>query len=263
MTTFGDYSGLYNLIYREKVYRDEADFVISELCAYKQPIVSILELGCGTGTHASCFAETGRNVYGVDLSPGMLDVARQNLEEAGPCIAERVQFELGDIRTLALDATFDAAVSLFHVMSYQTRDEDLVASIASARRHIAIGSPFLFDFWYGPAVLKSGLMVRRREVEDDSVRVVRVATPTWRRTQSRVDVTYHFAVYDKSTGSKHEFDEVHSMRYFFQTELEEALQRGGFRVAKCAEWLTGREATESSFSAYMVAIAEAAKNSRH
>lgn len=255
MSSFGDYAPFYNLMYREKVYGDEASFVTSEIGAYKQPIETILDLGCGTGTHALRFAEAGRRVCGVDLSAGMLELARRNVAEAEAEVAARVRFELSDIRNLHLDETFDAVVSLFHVMSYQTCEEDLTAAIRSARRHLPEGGAFLFDFWHGPAVIKSGPSARQKEVENDSVRVVRTATPTWKSNRNLVDVAYHFTVYDKVTGMVREFDETHSMRYFFPADLERALERGGFQLAKCAEWLTGKSATEDSFSAYMVAIA--------
>lgn len=144
---------------------------------------------------------------------------------------------------------------MFHVMSYQIGDEDVTAAIAGARRHVASGSPFLFDFWHGPAVLKSGPSARRKEVENDALRVIRVATPTWHKAENRVTVGYHFAVEDKETGERKEFDEAHHTRYFFPAELEDALPRGGFRPVKCGEWLSGKALTEDSFSAYMVGVA--------
>ena len=140
-------------------------------------------------------------------------------------------------------------------MSYQIGDEDVTAAIAGARRHVASGSPFLFDFWHGPAVLKSGPSARRKEVENDALRVIRVATPTWHKAENRVTVGYHFAVEDKETGERKEFDEAHHTRYFFPAELEDALPRGGFRPVKCGEWLSGKALTEDSFSAYMVGVA--------
>jgi len=116
------------------------------------------------------------------------------------------------------------------------------------------GCPFLFDFWHGPAVIKSGPLARRKEVEDDAVRVVRVATPAWQREENQVTVDYHFTVYNKTTGERREFDESHRMRYFFPEELERALRSGGFRTVKYAEWLSGKDATDDSFSAYMIGV---------
>lgn len=253
MTAFGEYAPYYNLMYREKVYGEEAEFVIAELLSVRQPVSRILDLGCGSGVHALHFAATGRRVHGVDLSIGMLDLARRKIASAGPQIAERVSLQHCDIRDLDAEKSFEAVVSLFHVMSYQTRDKDIAATIATARRHLPEGCPFLFDFWHGPAVLKSGPTIRRREVEDEHVHIVRIATPTWHKDENRVDVAYRFTISDKANGAKREFAELHTMRYFFPEELERALQRGGFRVKKCAEWLTGRDPHEDAFSAYIVA----------
>lgn len=255
MSVFGEYAPLYNLMYGEKGYKEEADFVLSQISAYKAPIVDILDLGCGTGTHALRFAKAGRNVLGVDVSAEMLSLAREKLAAVTSGLKGAVEFQQSDIRNLAVNKTFDAVVSLFHVMSYQIRDEDVSAAIAGARRHVTLGCPFLFDFWHGPAVMKSGPAARRKEVEDEFFRVVRIATPFWEKRQSRVKVTYNFTVYDKQSGRQRKFEEIHIMRYFFPRELEQALRRGGFRLAKCAEWLTGEHASEDSFSAYIVAVA--------
>ncbi|MHB1828454.1 MAG: class I SAM-dependent DNA methyltransferase [Steroidobacteraceae bacterium] len=255
MSVFAEYAPLYNLMYGEKGYKEEADFVLAQISAYKAPIGDILDLGCGTGAHALRFAKAGHNVLGVDVSAEMLSLAREKLAAVTSGLAGAVEFQQSDIRNLAVNKTFDAVVSLFHVMSYQIRDEDVFAAIAGARRHVTLGCPFLFDFWHGPAVIKSGPLVRRKEVEDDTVRVVRVSTPSWRREEHQVTVGYHFTVDNKATGERREFEESHCMRYFFPEELERALRNGGFRPAKCAEWLSGKQATDDTFSAYMIGVA--------
>lgn len=255
MNVFGEYAALYNLMYGEKEYGDESEFVISQLREFKSPIDNILDLGCGTGAHALRFSQSGLNVLGVDLSADMLSLARRNLAGATSGAAGAVEFHHSDIRDLRLDRRFDAVVSLFHVMSYQVHDEDLIATIAGARRHISSGCPFLFDFWHGPAVIKAGPAVRRKEVEDEFVRVVRLATPSWEKSHNRVKVVYDFTVDEKATGRQRKFEEIHTMRYFFPEELEHALQCNGFHLAKCAEWLTGKQASNDSFSAYVVAVA--------
>src|SRR5260370_209411 len=43
----------------------------------------ILDGGCGTGRHSIEMAKRGFNVTGLDLSPGMLQVAQKNAAEAG------------------------------------------------------------------------------------------------------------------------------------------------------------------------------------
>lgn len=43
----------------------------------------ILDAACGTGHHAIALAERGFQVAGADISPGMIEVARQNAENRG------------------------------------------------------------------------------------------------------------------------------------------------------------------------------------
>lgn len=255
MSTFGSYAPYYDLLYSEKAYEEEAAFVMSELGKFAGAITRLLDLGCGTGVHALRFAAAGYRVRGVDTSSDMLELAQGRRSRVPGEIAARLEFDRADIRRLRLREQFDAAVSLFHVMSYQTANQDVEASIAAVRRHLAAGSPFLFDFWHAPAVIASGPSARKKEVENESVRVIRVATPTWSKGANRVDVHYRFSIQNKSSGESREFEETHAMRYFFPAELEQMLSDGGFRVARCAEWLTGREPNAESFSAYIVAIA--------
>jgi len=256
MNAFGAYAAYYDILYQDKNYPAEIAFVVSHLRRYAPVASSILEIGCGTGVHGLGLAESGYRVEGIDLSSEMLSVAQRRRAAAGPGIAARISFEQGDIRNLARAKTYDAATSLFHVMSYQVEDGDLVRAIETVRRHLRPGSPFVFDFWYGPAVVASGPLARTKEVENDVYRVVRQAAPVWERERDIVHVHYHVTVLEKSTGNVHEFDEHHPVRYFFIADLERHLKTGGFRLAECCEWLTDRGPSENSFSAYIVAVAE-------
>ncbi len=103
MSVFGEYAPLYNLMYGEKGYGEEADFVLAQIRACKSPIADLLDLGCGTGTHALRFAQAGLNVLGVDLSADMLSLARRNLAAATSGLAGTVEFQLSDIRNLTVN----------------------------------------------------------------------------------------------------------------------------------------------------------------
>ncbi len=79
------------------------------------PGMRALDVGTGTGIVALCAAARmgplGK-VTGVDLSDGMLEVARQNARGRG--LADRVEFRKMDAESLdCKDGSFDAVVSLF------------------------------------------------------------------------------------------------------------------------------------------------------
>ena len=74
---FGAYSKYYDLLYQDKDYAGEADYVYSLLTKYANTPRTVLELGCGTGKHAEQLAEKGLIVDGVELSETMLESAQQ------------------------------------------------------------------------------------------------------------------------------------------------------------------------------------------
>ena len=119
MSVFGAYSQYYDLLYRDKDYRGETDFIATLLERFAPGAGSVCELGCGTGQHASLLAERGYEIYGVDLSEAMLDGARRRLGDLPQDIARRLRFSAGDVCNIQLQQEFDAILSLFHVVSYQ------------------------------------------------------------------------------------------------------------------------------------------------
>ena len=79
------------------------------------PGEAVLEIGCGTGHALVVLARAvgpAGHVVGIDLSAGMLTVARRRVAEAG--VADRVALDLGDARALPYaDAAFAAAFLSF------------------------------------------------------------------------------------------------------------------------------------------------------
>jgi ubiquinone/menaquinone biosynthesis C-methylase UbiE len=43
--------------------------------------MKVLDVGCGTGVHLDIYRRSGCELYGIDNSPSMLDVARTRLGE--------------------------------------------------------------------------------------------------------------------------------------------------------------------------------------
>ena len=73
---------------------------------------TVLDLGSGGGIDvflaAKMVGDTGR-VYGVDMTPNMIDLARSNAKKVG---AENVEFRLGEIERLPIDSdTVDVIIS--------------------------------------------------------------------------------------------------------------------------------------------------------
>jgi SAM-dependent methyltransferase len=238
MNVFNHYARYYDLLYADKDYTAEARFVHDQLARAGVSPGRLLELGCGTGRHAVALAGFGWTVDGLDLSEVMVSQARKRATEQPPDVASRLLFQQGDVRSANTGRTYDGVVSLFHVMSYQTTNADLAGAVATASRHLGVGGVFFFDFWYGPAVLSDQPQVRVKRLEDESIRVVRLAEPGLRANENHVQVNYQVFICEKGTQEYKEVRESHQMRNLFLPELEGLLLTSGLTIRSAGRWMS-------------------------
>ena len=253
MEIFEDYAYYYNAFYRDKNYKEEARQIDMLLKKYGKDVHTLINFGCGTGKHDIELNRLGYECTGIDMSGMMIDIARENAakESLG------IEFSVADIRCYEDSQKYDAVISLFHVMSYQNSNYDILSAFKSARKALGNekGGILLFDAWYGPGVLSDKPCVRVKEIEDDKNRLVRLAKPVMYDKRNVVDVCYEVLVIDKVTGLTKVINEVHSMRYFFRPELEFLLQEAGFELIDNMDCSTLGETDYNSWTSYFVARA--------
>lgn len=99
----------------------------------------ILDMGCGTGRMAVRLAGSGHRVTGADPAPGMLAVARSRPGH------EAVSWVASDAQGLALDQRFDLIIMTGHAFQAILKDDEIVASLANLKRHLAPGGFLAFE----------------------------------------------------------------------------------------------------------------------
>lgn len=251
MEVFQDYAYYYNVFYRDKDYAAESRQVDTLLKEYGNDIRKIINYGCGTGRHDIELLKLGYDCTGIDVSPLMIDIAEKNCRNMNADI----DFAVADIRTYEPKTKYDSVISLFHVMSYQNSNDDILAAFRSARKALDIGGLFLFDSWYGPGVLSDPPVVRVKEVQDDRYKLIRLARPVMHDQENVVDVCYEVLVIDKESGVTSTINETHHMRYFFRPELEFYLKETGFELIDNLDCLTLGETGYDSWTSYFIARA--------
>ena len=251
MEVFQDYAYYYNAFYRDKDYAAESRQVDMLLGRYGNHIRKIINFGCGTGRHDIELTKLGYRCTGLDMSPLMIDIARENsrIEKL------QIDFDVADICQYEPTQKYDAVISLFHVMSYQNSNEKIMAAFRTARKALSNGGLFLFDVWYGPGVLSDKPCVRVKEVEDDKNRLVRIARPVMHDENDVVDVCYEVLVIDKESNETKLINETHHMRYFFRPELEFYLRETGFELIDNLDCGTLDKTSYDSWTSYFVAKA--------
>ena len=78
----------------------------------------VLDAGCGTGALAVEAARRGAEVVAIDLSPTLVDLARERIPAD---VADRVTFKSGDMLGKEL-GTFDHVVAMDSIIHYQIED---------------------------------------------------------------------------------------------------------------------------------------------
>ena len=185
----------------------------------------------------------------MDISEEMLSLANKRKKELPSEIANNLSFELGDARTIRTGKVYDVIISLFHVMSYQVSDSDLINTFDTAHIHLPQDGLFLFDFWYTPSVLSQKPEIRVKKLEDKHVKVIRIAEPVMHDSQNLVDVNFTVFVSEKSSGKIHQLSESHSMRYFSLSDLERHW-KNYFKDCSTYGWMTNSPPNTSTWAAF-------------
>lgn len=217
------YAENYDLFYEEKDYEAECDLIEKIFrCHTVGQVSTILDLGCGTGNHAISLARRGYQLTGVDCSPEMIGHAKAKAQLQHEELKKAPQFIKGDVRSLELGQSFDVVIMMFAVLGYQLTNPDLLSTLKTVRQHLKPGGLFIFDVWYGPAVLAIRPSDKIKEIFTPEGKVIRMASGTLDVDRHLCQVNYRLL---KISGDRvaNDSTENHTMRFFFPMELDMAL----------------------------------------
>jgi ubiquinone/menaquinone biosynthesis C-methylase UbiE len=127
----------------------------------------VLDAGCGTGRIARYLADRGCTVRGVDLSPGMLAMARRDHPD--------LDVREGSLTDLPFRAhAFDGVLLWFSLIHLP--DDELPCALEEAARVVRPGGLVLVAFQVGDGIFDVGSGLRRRGYDVTLVRHQRGTT---------------------------------------------------------------------------------------
>jgi SAM-dependent methyltransferase len=235
---FNNYSHYYDFFYQDKEYEKETAYIVDLLKKHEIQNGNILEFGSGTGKHGCLLCEKGYNVHGIELSAEMIAKAKTHVN---------FTCQQGDIGRVILDRSFNAVISLFHVISYQTKNSQIKAVFKNAADHLSTGGLFIFDIWYSPAVHYLQPAVRIKRFKNDQVSIVRIAEPNYYPNENLVDVNYTFFLKNLINNSQNQFKETHTMRHFSIPEIDFLADMYSFQRIEAHEFLTKKNPSENTW----------------
>ena len=183
----------------------------------KQPPSTVLDIGCGTGFKLAHLQHLGYRCTGVDYLEAMVAYARE--EYPG------IEFSVGDLRDVRLDATFDIITCLGWVIENVHSCEDVSRAMATFAAHSRPGTLLVFDTHnpIGDLHAQGSRSEFSIELEDFTAR----AQATF-DVDRRNHVLTRRRTWELPGGVKEK--DTARFRLFFPMELEHYLELHGFEV---------------------------------
>ena len=100
-------------------------------------VKNMLDLGCGTGVLCSIMQEHGIEAHGMDLSHGMIAMAKEKYPQ--------LRFEQGNMVTWKPEKSYDLVTSTCDALNHILEPEEVKAVFRNVYSYVNPGGYFLFD----------------------------------------------------------------------------------------------------------------------
>ena len=220
---FSEYAHFYDLFYADKNYAAETEFILELSSTFGLMPKTLLDMGCGTGKHLDEFVKRHVKCDGFDKSTEMLVQARKRLSEKNVTLTEA---NLTDFKN---GKSYDLVVAMFSAFGYLVDNNQLLSGLRTAYKHLLPGGLFIFDGWFGPAVLTQKPEQREHEYQYGQYTIVRKATPALDLINQIVTIHYEIIIRRENRILKR-INEDHHVRFMFIQEMAIAMEYCGLEL---------------------------------
>ena len=134
---------LYDVLMADVDYEAWADYIDELMQTHHPEPIDVLEIACGTGSVSISLSELEcYHLTGTDLSPDMIEVARQKAE----AIDEKVRFEAKSFSELDFQSEFDCVFSVFDSVNYLHHPDEILELFKNVESALKPGGLFIYDF---------------------------------------------------------------------------------------------------------------------
>lgn len=207
----------YDLIYSKKNYSKETNFIENLIKKYKIKGKKILDLGCGTGSHAIHLNEKGFDVFGIDISKEILKVAKNKSKKA--------TFLKGDMKNFRLKKEFDIVLCLFSTIHYNQSFKELKKTLKNIYSHLKKGGLLIFDMGFNEERWKEGYS-HIESWSNKKIELVRFSKSIRQKNFGILNMAYILFKNNKFYFGK----EKHKLKIFKTLEVKKLTEKLGFKT---------------------------------
>ena len=236
----------YDAINADINYSEWADFIEKILlkeCKSRPELM--LDLGCGTGKMTLELASRGYDMTGIDISPEMLDIAREQAENNGYDILWLSQ----DMREFELYGTVDAAVSCLDCINHLTKPSDVKKTFDLMHNYLIPDGIFVFDI-NGRAKFENIYADRSYVMEEEG------GVCIWQNYYDKKTklCDFYITLFEECSDGRYErYDEEQRERMYTLSEMKKMLCNSGFEFIGAYSDFDFNEATDNCERIYIAA----------
>ncbi len=238
---YTDLAKYYDLLFQDKDYNKESDFIKSIIKNRAPSNNSILDIGCGTGTHLNLLLDNFNLLSGLDINPSVLKVAKKK--------SPKVKYVVGSMKDFNINRKFDVVICLFSVFNYNLTNIEAKKSLRNIKSHLNQNGLVIFAL-YTPQNTEKVTRLhigKSSQVEVAKINQFRFNPRTRLETSSYLVLLKDKEKIDFITETDHKY------RIFTVKEFSTILKEVGFRKIKVFDNFTDKPA--SSKTKYPVFVA--------
>ena len=233
------FARFYDLIYHK--VRDGVDnsFYLEKI---KNSGGKILEVGTGTGRLLIDALEKGADIYGIDISPAMLEILKAKL--TGDQLS---RISLQNIVDFKSDITYDLIIAPFRVFMHLISVEEQLNALNNVYKYLNPGGQFIFDLFVpdlNPLIKGLENTVDFEGEYEPGKRVKRIVSTKPDLINQIIDITFRLEWNDDKSDYIKEWKTP--LRFFFRYELEHLIERSQFKGYKISGDFMGNELNHDS-----------------
>jgi len=192
-----------------------------------------LELACGTGRILFPIAREGVKITGLDISQGMLDIARRKLTELDEKYKANVELVRGDMVAFDLRKKFAMIYIPFRSFQGLLTKTDQGACLARVNEHLTDDGTFILDLF---APLHKYLVLEHRQEymgifmdKENGIPVTHWAETSWNLADQTLQSDWYYEWTDKEGRFQRQIWRL-EVSYLFRYKAELLLEKYGFKM---------------------------------
>ncbi|EKQ57031.1 MULTISPECIES: class I SAM-dependent methyltransferase [unclassified Clostridium] len=234
---YKEFANIYDELIYEDIDYDNVEKKIIELCKENNvKFQDYLDLACGTGNVAVRVGKNFKNIYAVDLSNDMLNVAFDKFKKNK--IKAKVICQ--DMCELSLNKKFDLITSVLDSTNYITEDEELFSYFSNVYEHLNEEGLFIFDinsYYKLSSILGNNIFTYNC---DDIFY-------TWENSFEDDILNMFLTFFVKTENNLYEkFQEEHFERAYKEEYIEKMLTKCKFKIINKFEGYSNNKVNENS-----------------